>query len=91
MNSLSVIETEPIQKLLSRLDIFLSKYSPVEPDELDDLVSMEQASEILGISKYTLYNKTAAKEIPFFRKGKRNFFSRKILSGYIRNSSKSTA
>jgi excisionase family DNA binding protein len=88
MKTLSVVETEAIENLISRLDIFLSKFSPSRADELDDLVSMEQAAEILGISKYTLYNKTSTKEIPFFRKGKRNYFSRKALADYIRNSNK---
>ena len=52
--------------------------------EDNDLLTVDQAAEFLTISKHTVYKLTASKEIPFFKRGKRVYFSRKSLSDWIK-------
>jgi len=49
-----------------------------------DILNIDQASEILQISKYTLYKLVKRKEIPFSKIGKQIRFSRQSLEEFIR-------
>ena len=50
----------------------------------NDLGGIEMASEVTGYTVGTLYQKVAKNEIPFFKKGSRLFFSKKVLEDWIR-------
>ena len=48
-----------------------------EPEQ--DYVQIDEAAQILGLSKQTLYTRTANKSIPFYKQGKRLYFRRSEL------------
>lgn len=68
---------EQIQTLLNEL---VSK--PNEPKE--QFLSIDEASEYLGIAKATLYVKVSKREVPSIRRGKRLYFSSLDLIEYLK-------
>ena len=58
-----------------------SKTPPMEQPQ--DLLTAEDAAVFLNIKLSTLYFKTHMKEIPFMKKGKKIYFSRKELTQWI--------
>ncbi len=65
-----------IEKIL--VDLKLEKAMPVQ-----DLLNIQQASELVTLAVPTLYSKVSLKEIPFCKKGKRLYFSRMELLEWI--------
>ena len=57
------------------------KVAPMEHTE--DMISAEDAAKFLDIKISTLYFKTHMKEIPFMKKGKKIYFSRKELAQWV--------
>ena len=50
---------------------------------LDNLISLDDASQLLGVSKSYLYKKTSAKALPFYRVGRRVYFDRDELTTWF--------
>jgi len=50
---------------------------------LNEYVTLDEASEILSLSKQTIYGYTSHRKIPFYKRGQRLYFSRKELSDWI--------
>lgn len=48
-------------------------------------LSITQAAQLLGLSTSTLYKKTSARSIPFFKLGGRVLFNEEILERWIRS------
>ncbi|TKC04360.1 helix-turn-helix domain-containing protein [Pedobacter frigoris] len=65
-----------IEKMITDL-----KVSYNLPDQ--DLLNIQQASELVTLAVPTLYSKVSLKEIPFCKKGKRLYFSRSELLEWI--------
>jgi excisionase family DNA binding protein len=63
----------------------LAEYNLSTPpmEQPEDLLSAEEAAGFLDIKLSTLYFKTHMKEIPFMKKGKKIYFSRKELTKWI--------
>jgi excisionase family DNA binding protein len=57
--------------------------APVAPD--NDLLTVDSAAKYLSVSKDYIYRKTCANEIPFHKKGKRNYFSKQELSDWLKS------
>jgi excisionase family DNA binding protein len=49
-----------------------------------DLMTVDEAAIFLSMGKDYIYRKTSNGEIPFFKKGKRCYFSRKDLTKWIK-------
>lgn len=49
----------------------------------DELLTVQQASELVNLAVPTLYSKVSLKEIPYCKKGKRLYFSRSELIEWI--------
>ncbi len=49
----------------------------------DELLTVQQASELVNLAVATLYSKVSLKEIPYCKKGKRLYFSRSELIEWI--------
>lgn len=49
----------------------------------EDFISIEQAAQLLGLAKGTLYQKCHKREIPYFKRGSLLFFSKKELEKWI--------
>lgn len=61
-----------------------------EPVEEEDLMTVEDVVLWLDIKKSALYQKTHYQEIPFMKKGKRIYFSRKELTKWLHDGRKYT-
>jgi len=48
-----------------------------------DLIFIDEAAELLGISKNTIYMRTSQKTIPFMKRGTKLYFSRKALLNWL--------
>lgn len=59
-------------------------------DEGSDLLTIEEAGELLRLSKATIYSKCSLKELPYMKRGKRLFFSREELLAYLKTGRKRT-
>lgn len=56
----------------------------------DDFINVDQAAEFLGITKATIYSKVSRRELPSMKRGKRLFFSKEELIGYLRKGRRKT-
>ncbi len=74
--------TELSEKLaeINRKLEYLASDQPQQPD----FISIDQASELLNLSKSTIYKRTMTGSIPFYKHGKKLMFSRLELQEYIR-------
>ena len=72
-----------IEKIL--VDLRLEKALPEQ-----DLLNIQQASELVTLAVPTLYSKVSQKQIPFCKKGKRLYFSRSELLYWINTGKKET-
>lgn len=61
-----------------------------EPQEQEDLMTIEDVALWLDMKKSALYQKTHYREIPFMKKGKRVYFSRKELIKWLQEGKKLT-
>ncbi len=50
----------------------------------NDLLTIDQAAEFLSLTKPTLYSKVSRGELPSMKRGKRLYFSKKELLGYLK-------
>ncbi len=77
---------EAVNKLNEKLEnieqILLNK-STKEQEREDEILSVEQAAEFLGLSKPTLYSKNSRGELPYFKRGKRVYYSKNDLIDYL--------
>ncbi|HEY0261777.1 MAG TPA: helix-turn-helix domain-containing protein [Chitinophagales bacterium] len=59
-------------------------------EQQDELLTIQQAAELLKLTVPTLYGKTAKRELPFMKQGKRLYFSRTELLQYLKDGRKKT-
>ena len=76
-------------KLLSIEKILLSQELRVAPD-LDELLTIKQAAELISLSVPTIYGLVQRSEIPVSKRGKRLYFSKQELTFWIREGRKKT-
>lgn len=75
-------------KVDSIKDLLLN--SRQERPDYSDLLTIRQAAEFLNLSVPTLYTKVSRREIPVNKRGKRLYFSKAELSGWIKSGRKKT-
>ena len=79
-----------IQNSVERAIKALNSQQP-EPTALpDQLLTIQQAAELLHLSVPTLYSKVSKREIPCMKQGKRLYFSQKELVEYLKQGRKKT-
>jgi excisionase family DNA binding protein len=102
MNEKDVITFDNLPKAVSRLmqDVEViknmllnnptyTKTEPVLPLE-KDLLTVEDVSRKLGITKSSVYNLTHMRQIPYFKRGGRIYFDTKELNIWIRSDRRKT-
>jgi excisionase family DNA binding protein len=57
--------------------------SPKKNDHAEDLVNITQIAAFLKLSKATIYSKVSRRELPYYKLGKRLFFSKKEITELI--------
>lgn len=84
---------ELIDARLSNIETLLLdlKHQPqqVEPTAIpDQLLTIQQAAELLHLSVPTLYSKVSKRELPCMKRGKRLYFSQNELVEYVKHGGK---
>jgi len=82
----------PFVLLDQRLDrietlVMEMKNGAVEKPDPDgyDIIDIDEATQLLGIAKPTVYDKTSKGEIPHMKRGKRLYFSKKELLEWLKS------
>ena len=80
---------ELLEKRLSNIETILLdlKHQPKEvapTEHPDQLLTIQQAAELLSLTVPTLYTKVSKGELPSMKRGKRLYFSRAELLDYIK-------
>jgi len=81
--------TQLYEKLESIEQLILSKNNAPQPEE-DKLITIREAAEILHLSVPTVYGLVQRAEVPVCKRGKRLYFSKKELVGWILSGRKKT-
>ena len=68
------------------LNAVKNEQQPTEPK--DELLTIQQASELLNLSVPTLYSKVSKGELPVMKRSKRLYFSRTELLEYLKDGRK---
>lgn len=79
---------EVLEARLSNIESLILdlKHKPkeVEHPKQDKLLTIDEAAELLHLSKPTLYSKVSRNELPFMKQGKRLYFSKSELMDYVK-------
>lgn len=54
----------------------------------DEILSIDEAAEFLGLERPTLYTKVSKRQIPFMKQGKRLYFSKSELTSWLKSSAR---
>lgn len=78
---------ESIEVRLINIEALLNRVATMQTGqpaiEKPDLGMLDMAVEVTGKSRQTIYNMVMRREIPFIKKGKHLYFSRKELNTWI--------
>lgn len=75
---------------LTNIERLLQEKSNDPINEADQLLTIQQAAEILSLSVPTIYGLVSRSEVPCMKKGKRLYFSRQELMNWIKTGRKMT-
>jgi excisionase family DNA binding protein len=84
---------EAISQLIERLDSIeklLTENGSITKTEPDQLLTIQQAGELLNLSVPTLYGYVQRAEIPVSKRGKRLYFSKQELFVWIKEGRRKT-
>lgn len=85
------IAVSEIAKRLTVIESLLrEKGTTAAPPELDQLMTVKEASDFLSLSVPTIYSKVSRGELPVMKGSKRLYFSRIELMDYLRSRRKLT-
>lgn len=76
-----------VLRKIEKIERILSDQENNPKTKLKDLLNIDEASEMLSLSKATLYSKVSRNEIPFMKRSKRLYFSREELTNYLKQGS----
>jgi excisionase family DNA binding protein len=80
--SISKTELESlIEKSVRRV---LSESSTGSINQGDVMLSIKEASQLLNVAVPTIYHYTSQRQIPFFKRGKRLYFSKDALMEWVK-------
>jgi hypothetical protein len=68
-----------IYRKLEAVENYLSKLNQTDTTTLDDLLCVDQAAIFLRLSRQRVYTLVSERKIPFMKRSKRLYFSRKSL------------
>jgi excisionase family DNA binding protein len=72
-----------IKSLKREIEILQVELQPNQKKE--DIMDIQGAMGFLGLKKSTIYSKVNRKELPYMKIGKRLYFSRNELEGYLKD------
>ena len=82
-NPFEIIEQrlKNIENQLSEL-VRMAK-APILKEVTEEIMTVEQLSDYLTITRQTIYEKCSKKEIPYFKAGKRLYFKKSVINDWI--------
>lgn len=80
---------EVLQRLGS-IEQLLSNQQQPQPQEQDQLLTIQQAGELLNLSVPTIYGLVSRSDIPHSKKGKRLYFSKQELLAWVQSGRRKT-
>lgn len=72
------------------LDLKHNSKEEIQENDEDTFLTVKQASDFLKISVATTYSKVSRRELPVMKRGKRLYFSKTELIGYLKQGKKLT-
>lgn len=95
MNSILTFDQLPNEvarqgAILEQIQTLLNELVGKPNEQKEEFLSIDEASEYLGIAKATLYVKVSRREVPSIRRGKRLYFSSLDLSEYLKGGKRKT-
>lgn len=93
LNEIKIIETlvdiqQNFHRIEGLLDQLILKQNNITKD--DELLTIEEASKFIHLAPPTIYAKVANSTIPYSKKGKRLYFSKKELISWVKKGRKKT-
>lgn len=80
-----------VTEILARIGGIEDKLREIQPAaEEDEILNIDQAAHFLKISKYTVYNLVSKAAIPYSKKGKPLYFSKRELKDWIMSGRRKT-
>lgn len=87
----TVLSTIGIDSLVGLIaEAVVKKMSKLPEPNQEQIFGIDGASELTGLSKQTIYNKVAKREIPHQRKGGRLYFSSTELTDWLKEGKRMT-
>ena len=78
-------EVAEIKTLLLHLKSVVEKENiPQKQDASDEILGVKEAAKLLGLRPQTIYQKRMSGELPFMKRGKKLYFSKKELMAYLK-------
>lgn len=77
-------------RLNEKIDLLLARSNKSQQFEIDNLLTIQEASEFLHLSVPTLYGYVSKSIIPVSKQGKRLYFSKMELINWIKTGRKKT-
>lgn len=88
---LTQLSTVEIRELFrEELEKFFSLLEPQQQSLVNDICGIDEAVEITGKAKPTIYGLVSARKIPHSKRGKQLYFSRKELTSWITSGKRKT-
>jgi len=90
---MSIIVTTPaeLQALIkSCIDQAISDGLSSKKENCNEIYTLSETSEYLSLAKQTLYGLTSKREIPFIKKGKKLYFSKRELDLWLQEGKQCT-
>lgn len=84
---------EAINERLEKIEYFLSNLSHVKPanqEPENDLLTIDEAAQLLDLARATVYNLVSKRQLPVFKKSGRLYFSKAALIEWIKSGKKAT-
>ena len=81
MNNIIVTTPEELERIITKsvAEAMAGKVPQSEPD----FISIDQAAELVNLSKHTIYSMVNKREIPYYKRGKRLYFKKPELQNWI--------
>ena len=94
---LEIREELSFERLPQAVELLIRKVNNLEvlikeqpTEQADEYLTIEETASFLSLTIPTIYSKVSRRELPFMKKGKRLYFSKKELSEYLMSGRKKT-
>ena len=88
MSKLVLIESDELQNLIASTLKIVLKEILQKTKQQEEILTIDQACEILHLARPTIYTMTSKRRIPHMKTGKRLLFRRSDLESWLSNNKK---